>query len=380
MKIEQFTLERIQSLYENTVPLNLSDSGVHPMPISELLSREEIDELCTLELGYGWTNGEPSLREAISYLYEDRSIDDVIVTNGSAEANFLMVMSLLEPGDEIVMFTPNYLQIWGWARAIGVNVKTVPHREELDWAPDMDELRACVSAKTRLITICHPNNPTGAVLSPENMRALVEVAQEHGTYLHADEVYKGSELEGEEPVSFLDVYDKAIVTNGLSKAMALPGLRIGWLAGPAKKIYAAWQRKDYTSITTATVSEYVAERVLGPPLRRKILDRSKSILRENLAVLTDWVAANADEVSLIPPKAGGMAFVRYHRETNSTEFVHRLREDKGVFLLPGDVYGLNGYFRIGIGAPREHLEPGLERIGEYFRSREYTNLPKKATA
>ena len=380
MKIEQFTLERIQSLYENTVPLNLSDSGVHPMPISDLLSRKEIEELCTLELGYGWTNGEPSLREAISYLYEDRSIDDVIVTNGSAEANFLMVMSLLEPDDEIVMFTPNYLQIWGWARAIGVNVKTVPHREELDWAPDIDDLRACVSAKPRLITICHPNNPTGAVLSPENMRALVDVAQEHGAYLHADEVYKGSELEGEESASFLDMYDKAIVTNGLSKAMALPGLRIGWLAGPAKKIYAAWQRKDYTSITTTTVSEYVAERALRPRVRRKILDRSKSILRENLAVLSDWVAANADEVSLIPPKAGGMAFVRYHRETNSTEFVHRLREDKGVFLLPGDVYGLDGYFRIGIGAPREHLEPGLERIGEYFRSREYAGLPRRATA
>ena len=378
MKIEEFTLERIQSLYENTVRINLSDSGVHPMPINDLLSADEIEELCNLELGYGWTNGEPSLREAIAHLYEDRGIDDVIVTNGSAEANFLMVMSLLEPGDEIVVFTPNYLQIPGWARAIGVNVKTVPHREALDWAADVDELRACVSARTRLITICHPNNPTGAVLCPETMRALVDIAQECDAYLHADEVYKGSELEGEEPASFLDLYDKAIVTNGLSKAMALPGLRLGWLAGPAEKIYAAWQRKDYTSITTTTVSEYVAERVLKAPLRQKILDRSKSILRGNLAVLTDWVAANADEVSLIPPKAGGMAFVRYHRDTNSTELVHRLREDKGVFLLPGDVYGLDGYFRIGIGAPRDHLEPGLERIGEYFRSREYAGLPERA--
>lgn len=378
MKIEEFTLERIQSLYENTVPINLSDSGVHPMPINDLLSGDEIEELCKLELGYGWTNGEPSLREAIAYLYEDRGIDDVIVTNGSAEANFLMVISLLDPGDEIVVFTPNYLQIWGWARAIGVDVKTVPHCEAFDWAPDMEELRACVSAKTRLITICHPNNPTGAILSPEKMRALVGIAQECDAYLHADEVYKGSELEGEEPASFLDLYDKAIVTNGLSKAMALPGLRLGWLAGPAEKIYAAWQRKDYTSITTTTVSEYVAERVLKAPLRQKILDRSKSILRENLTVLTDWVAANADEVSLIPPKAGGMAFVRYHRDTNSTELVHRLREDKGVFLLPGDVYGLDGYFRVGIGAPRDHLEPGLARIGEYFRSREYASLPKRA--
>ena len=125
MKIEEFTLERIQSLYENTVELNLSDSGVHPMSLNDLLSKDEIAELLDLELGYGWTNGEISLRESIAGLYDDCGPDDVIVTNGSAEANFLMVMSLLEPGDEIIVLTPNYLQIWGWARAIGVSAKAV---------------------------------------------------------------------------------------------------------------------------------------------------------------------------------------------------------------------------------------------------------------
>ena len=133
MKIEEFTLERIQSLYENVVPLNLSDSGVHPMSIRDLLSDTEINELLDLELGYGWTNGEVSLRNTVAGLYKDRTEDDVIVTNGSAEANFLMVMSLLDPGDEIVVFTPNYLQIFGWANAIGVDVKSVTHDESADW-------------------------------------------------------------------------------------------------------------------------------------------------------------------------------------------------------------------------------------------------------
>jgi aspartate/methionine/tyrosine aminotransferase len=279
-----------------------------------------------------------------------------------------MVMSLLDKGDEIVVLTPNYLQIYGWARALGVVVKVVEHDGDNDWQPDLDALDAAVTPATKLITICHPNNPTGAVLNGESMRRVVEIAARHGAYLHADEVYKGSELDGPECESFRDLYDNAIVTNGLSKAMALPGLRIGWLAGRADDIYTAWQRKDYTSITTSAISEYVAERVLKPELRSKILQRSKTILNENLALLADWIEANSDHVSLIPPKAGGMAFVRYHFEANSTELVHRLRDEKRVLLLPGDVYGMDGFFRVGIGSPRSHLEPGLERISDYIRA------------
>ncbi len=380
MQIEEFSLERIQSLYENTVPINLSDSGVHPMSINDLLSDAEREELLNLELGYGWTNGEPSLREQIASLYEGRGPDEVIVTNGSAEANFLMVMSILEPGDEMIVFTPNYLQIYGWARALGVKVITVPHVESAGWQADIGQLRAQITDKTRLITICSPNNPTGAILTSESMHALVEVAREHDLYLHADEVYKGSELEADEPPSFADLYDKAIATNGLSKAMALPGLRIGWLVGPTAEIYSAWQRKDYTSITTGTVSEYIAERVLRPELRHRILNRSKSILRENLALLVNWVNENSDTVSLIPPKAGGMALVRYDRDINSTELAHILREQMGVLVLPGDVYGLDGYFRVGIGAPKSHLDPGLAKLSEYFQSKAYRGLPVRATA
>jgi aspartate/methionine/tyrosine aminotransferase len=200
------------------------------------------------------------------------------------------------------------------------------------------------------------------------MQTLCDIAAENGIYLHADEVYKGSELEGAEATSFLDLYDKAFVTNGLSKAMALPGLRIGWLAGAAETIYAAWQRKDYTSITTAALSEYVAERVLRPDARQKVLNRSKKILRQNLSLLSDWIDENSDIVSLIKPKAGGMAFVRYMQDINSTELTHALREQKDVLILPGDVYGLDGFFRIGIGAPKEHLEPGLERIADYLKT------------
>lgn len=368
MKIEEFSLERIQSLYENTVEFNLSDSGVHPYSLNELLSAEQRAKLMEVELGYGWTNGAVELREDIAKLYRNRNSDEVIVTNGSAEANFLMVMSLIEPGDEIVVFVPNYLQIWGWARAIGATVKEVKLREELGWTPDLDEVRRAITPRTKLMTICNPNNPTGSLLARETMDTLVEIARAQGCYLHADEVYKGAELESDEPPSFADLYDKAIITSGLSKAMALPGLRIGWLVGPAKDIYTAWQNKDYTSITTSALSEHIARIVIQPAKRAEILQRSKTILRENLALLTNWVKANEEFFSFVPPKAGGMAFIKYSHSMNSTALVHRLREERGIMLLPGDVYGMDGYIRIGIGAPGDHLSAGLERLSDYLKS------------
>jgi aspartate/methionine/tyrosine aminotransferase len=367
MKIEQFVLERTQSLHENTVELNLSESGVHPYDLRTLLTPAQIEELCGLELGYGWTNGAVELRDAIAALHNGRSRENVLVTNGSAEANFVLVMSLLEPGDELIIVVPNYLQIVGWARAVGVTVRTVPLDERNGWAPDLDAIRRSITPRTRMISLCNPNNPTGAVLGEAAMRALVELAAEHDLYLHADEIYKGSDLAGEEGPSFGDLYSKAFVTNGLSKAMAMPGLRIGWLLGPAAEIEAAWHCKDYTSITTGTISEYVARHVLKPDVRRRVLDRSKHILRENLALLDTWVRGQGGSFSYVPPRAGGMAFLKYALKINSTELLERLRVEKGVFPVAGDAFGMDGYIRIGIGVPRERLAEGLRRIGEFVK-------------
>tara|TARA_R110002167_G_scaffold313732_1_gene519406 strand:+ start:1128 stop:2246 length:1119 start_codon:yes stop_codon:yes gene_type:complete len=367
MQIKEFSLERIQSLYENLVELNLSDSGVHPYRLDELLNEQQTKELLSLELGYGWTNGSTELRERIAALYVDRTADNVIVTNGSAEANFLMVMSLLEPGDEIIVIVPNYMQIAGWAESIGVKVVEVPLDGARDWLPDLVKLESVVTSKTKMITICHPNNPTGSTLPLDEINKLANFAKKHDLYLHADEVYKGAEFDGNELPSFADVYEKSIITCGLSKAMAMPGLRIGWLVGLSEDIYKSWQRKDYTSITTGAVSEYVATIVLEPAFRTKVLQRSKDYLKSNLALLTNWVEENQNWISFIPPKAGGMAFLKYDLDINSTELAHIFRTELGVLILPGDVYGLDGYFRVGIGAPTDHLDEGLKRISAYVK-------------
>ena len=366
MHIEEFKLERLQSLWENRVDINLTESGIHPYTLRELLGADEIEELLDLRLTYGWTNGDPTLREAVAAYYPRADAENVLVTNGSAEANFLAMWTLLEPGDEIVLMLPNYMQIWGIARSLGVEVRPFHLRESNSWAPDLAELRGVVSPRTRMIVVCNPNNPTGAVLSRDAMQAVVDIADEAGAIIYADEVYKGVQLEGDEGPSFHDLYERAIVAAGLSKALAHPGLRVGWLVGDEDFIAAAWHRNDYTTITTCLLSEYVASRILEPARRQQILDRNRTMLRQNLGLLEEWLVHQLGRWSFVPPRAGGMAFLRYDHPINSTELATRLRRERGILVLPGDVYGMDHYLRLGIGERRDVLAAGLEILGRAF--------------
>ena len=196
MKIPIFELERVQSIYENTVEFNLTESGFHPLTLSELLTPEQIEELTGIVLGYGQTNGSIPLRERIASLYEGQNVDNVLVTNGSAEANFVACHSLLEAGDEVVIMVPNYMQIWGIVEEMGAVPKAFHLREENEWAPDLEELRFLVNDKTKMIVVCNPNNPTGYTLTDQEMREIVEIADSVGAWIHSDEVYRGAELDG----------------------------------------------------------------------------------------------------------------------------------------------------------------------------------------
>jgi aspartate/methionine/tyrosine aminotransferase len=325
VKFPIFELERVQSLYENTVDCNLTESGFHPFTLGELLTPDQLAELHDTVLGYGQTNGSVALRERIAALYTELNADNVLVTNGSSEANFVVCHTLLEPGDEVVMMVPNYMQIWGIAEEMGAVPIAFHLREEDGWAPDLDELRRVVGERTRLITVCNPNNPTGHTLAMDDMREIVATAERVGAWVHADEVYRGAELDGVEIESFVGLGDRVIATGGLSKAYALPGLRLGWLAGPAETIATSWAYRDYTSIS--------------------------ELLR------------------FIPPKAGGMAFMHYDLDINSSELSDWLRTEYSVFILAGDCYGMDHYFRIGIGTERTALHAGLERVSSALKER-----------
>jgi aspartate/methionine/tyrosine aminotransferase len=366
MHIETFELERNQSLYENTVRFNLTESGIHPYTLRELLNEDHQQEVLDLRLGYGQTNGDPQLRRTLASYYPGCSEDDIIVTNGSAEANFVAFWSLLEPGDEVAMMLPNYQLLYGLTKSLGCTVKPFHLREDLQWAPDLDELESQLSEKTRVIALCNPNNPTGSILSIDDMKRIVALAQKWDCYILSDEIYAGSELNGEETPSFMTLYDKTIVATGLAKSLSHPGLRIGWLAGPREVIEGAWHHHDYTSISTGIISQYVANVIMQPQKRAQVLERGRKLLRTNVPIVENWVANHGDNFRLVPPRAGGMAFIGYNLKLNSSELVTRLREEKSVLIVAGDWFGMDHYLRLGIGGETAELVEGLEVIDEFL--------------
>jgi len=370
MRVEQFAMERMQSTWENLVDFNLSESGVHPLTPRELLDGQT-DALLDQPLVYTQSNGTIELRSRVAALYPGAGIEQIEVTNGGSEANYIVVWRLIEPGDEVALLVPNYMQTFGLATAFGAVVREwalLEDRASGRWRPDLEALKRIVSDRTKLIIICTPNNPTGARLTAAELDEVAAIAARHGVWVLSDEVYRGAELDGDESPSLWGRYDRAIVTGGLSKAYGLPGLRIGWIAGPAPFIASTWAYHDYTTIAPGALSDFLARVALTPDRRRRLLERTRGILRENLPLIERWLHDHDPAFSWIRPEAGAIFYVRYNYGINSTELVTRLRDTKSVLVVPGDHFGMDGYLRLGYGEKPDYLHAGLDRLHQLLMS------------
>ena len=365
MKIEEFKMERILSTWQNRVKHNLTESGVQSLSLNEIFTKDEFLEIFdSLQLRYIQTNGTIPLKTAISELYPSSSLENIIVTNGSAEANFLTTWNLAESGDEFVIMLPNYQLVPGAARAFGVKVKPFWLREENNWKLDIEDLKEQVTPQTKMIMITNPNNPTGSVLDEAAMKEIVNIADQVGAWLLSDEIYRGAELNGKITPSFWGMYDKVIINAGLSKAYSLPGLRIGWAVGPKDFVNEIWHHSDYTTITVGAVSDRLATLALRPEIQEKIFHRNREIANTNLAILQDWLSKYPDLFKLTPPSAGGIAFFRYNLDINSTDLVLQLIKEKSVFVVPGDCFDMDHFIRLGFGVKKSTLLTGLHLFGE----------------
>jgi aspartate/methionine/tyrosine aminotransferase len=365
MRVEPFAMERWQSTYENLVERNLSESGVHPLRLADLVDEREAARLLQMELGYPQTNGTPGLRERIAALYPGASARHVEVTNGGAEANFVVCWRFLEPQDEVVMMVPNYMQMRGLGRAFAGTLREWPLRRAGDgrrWEVDLGELARLVTDRTKLVLVCNPNNPTGARFGGPDLDAICRVAGRHGAWVVSDEIYRGAELDGRETPSVWGRYERAIVTSGLSKAYGLPGLRIGWIVAPPEIVESTWACHDYTTIAPGAINDRLAHLALAPETRLRILARTRGILRANLPVLTGWLDQRRDRYDYTPPEAGAIVYTRYLAPVNSTALVTRLRDEQSLLVVPGDQFGMDGYLRIGYGSERAYLEDALARL------------------
>ncbi len=362
---QPFLMERWMSLFEQGVEYNLTESGVHPLRLVELLGQDPaaLEDLLTTELNYPYVNGTPQLRQTIAGLYDGATIDEVLVTVGAAEANYIATRTLLEAGDEIVVMLPNYMQIWGIARNHGYRLKSFHLREDRDWAPDLAELAAAVSSATKLIAVCNPNNPTGRALTAAEMDGIVQQADRVGAWILADEVYSGAERVAEEPTpSFFGRYDRVVATGSMSKAYGLPGLRLGWAVAPAEIISQIWTRHEYTTISATALANNLAALALSPERRPGIIARTRRYIRGGWPILQDWLASHPGVFSVRPPDAAAIAFARYDLPINSTELAERLRTEKSVLVVPGDHFGMDHFLRLSFGLPQDILRAGLDRI------------------
>ncbi len=375
MNIERFDLERWQSIHEHDVEINLSESGVQPLRLRELMdgAGAGLEDLLAQELGYTQTNGSVSLRERVAALYAGASAANVLVTNGGSEANFVACWHLIEPGDEVVVIQPTYMQIPGLARSFGATVRVVwlegdpgghdDPRDTSRWRLDLDALRTAVTPRTRCIALCNPNNPTGARLGETEVAELCAVAAHVGCWVLSDEIYRGAELDSRDTPSAWDRHDRVIVTGGLSKTYGLPGLRIGWIAGPAQLVERLWGRHDYTTIAPGAVNDLLARLALAPSLRERLIARTRDRLRENQTIVRAWVAEQPG-VRQIPPEAGGVTLLRYAGARSSAALAETLRTRHGVLVVPGVHFELEHHLRIGIGGEPGPLREGLARLGQ----------------
>ncbi len=370
MHVEPFALERFQSEWEHRVRFNLSESGVRPLSVRELLGDgPAVDALLDAPLIYTQTNGTMGLRERIAALYPGATAGHVQVTSGGSEANFVTAWRLVQPGDEVVVLVPTYLQVAGLVGAFGGIVREWPmilDRAAGRWRPDLEALDRLVTAKTRAIVLCTPNNPTGARLTPAELDAVAAAAAGPGAWVVSDEIYRGAERDGVESPSMWGRGDRVIVTSGLSKAYGLPGLRVGWAVGPPDLVASLWAYHDYTSIAPGALSDQLATAALAPDRRAQLLARTQGILRENLPRVEAWLGQCGHAFDWIAPEAGAFIFARYVHPVNSTALVTRLRDEESVLIVPGDHFGMDGYLRLGAGEHADYVLAGLERLKAFL--------------
>jgi len=367
VNIDLFEMERYQSLHWHEVEYDLSESGVLPMSIRELLGpAADAEGFLGSTMGYPLSEGSTDTRAAIADWYPGAGVDNVTVVNGGSEANLLTLWTLLKPKGRLAFMTPNYLQGLGLGRRFGRGADTFRLKlRDARWELDLHELDRAITSSTRVVMVCNPNNPTGHVLSEPEMDAIVAAADRVGAWIVADEIYRGAELDTDETTpTFWGRYDKVVVTSGLSKAFAMPGLRIGWIVAPSDLIPKIWEHHDYTTLTPSSIGDRLAAFAMQPVVRENILARTRAIIRANYPALDGWLRLHGDVFSWARPSAGAIVYAKYDLPVKSRALAERIRTDRSVLLVPGSMFGIGKGLRFGFGYDIAHTLEGLARVDE----------------
>ena len=374
MKIKPFAVEEWMNAYEDGARYNIAETCV------DSISAEKLFRLCgedsavfwqqfsARRLTYGDIEGAPAFKAGVCKLYHTLTPDEVITTHGAAGANHHVFYSLIEPGDRVISIMPTYQQLYSIPESYGADVRMLNLTPDGGYLPDLDQLRELAAPGTKLICVNNPNNPTGALMSTEMLKEIVEIAKSVDAYVLCDEVYRHLTQEDVWSDSIVDLYEKGISVSSMSKVFSLAGLRLGWIAThdePLRK--AILSHRDYNHISCGMFDEALATVALTHS--DKVLERNRGIVRKNLAILDAWVKSEP-RIFYRRPQAGTTALVYYDYAPDSYTFCTRMYHETGAFVTPGDCFEQPKSMRIGYASDTGTLKDGLAAISAFLRTLE----------
>ncbi|SIQ77867.1 aminotransferase [Halanaerobium kushneri] len=367
MKIAPFKVEEWMNEYEMDAKYNIAETCVESMTVEELLSfsdnpEAKLTEIRKMQLTYGDIKGSEAFKKGVSSLYQSIEVENILPSHGAIGANFLLLYSLVEAGDEVVSVFPTYQQLYSIPESFGAEVKKLELKYEAGFLPDLEELASMVSKKTKLIAINNPNNPSGVAMEKEILNKIVEIARSADAYILADEVYRGFDL-GEKIPSVADLYEKGISVGSMSKVFSLAGLRMGWVAGPKEVVELCQLHRDYTTISNGMIADYLS--VIALENKKEILQRNLLKVKKQLQILDDWVHKE-ELIDYIKPNGGTTAFLKFKLDIGSEELAKRLFKEKGVLVVPGTAFGRENFLRIGFAGNEQELKEGLALLKDFL--------------
>lgn len=333
--------------------------------LRELLALEEsdLDALLDTKLLYTTPTGTPELRALIGATH-GVDPDCVQVVTGGAEALLILFFLAAEPGANVVLPNPGFPANLALSEALGIEVRSYTLRAENAFRIDPDEIRSRVDRNTRLLLVNSPHNPTGAVLSDDEMQSLHDFCVDRGVQFVSDEVYHPI-YHGAESRTAARL-PHAIVLGDFSKALCLSGLRTGWIIDrDAVRREHYLNARSYFTVSNTPLGEKLAALALRN--QDTIYARVRRTARGNLARLDRLFAENAETLKWVRPSGGMTAFPWLADGGDAREFCQRLAK-RGVLMAPGDCFGMRSHFRLGFAASGDRFPLAIDRFAEFLRS------------
>jgi aspartate/methionine/tyrosine aminotransferase len=379
--------------YETTPEvLNVAETCAASISIDDLVELCEDKDIepplkTSVKLTYGPIRGSDGLRRRLADLYSVRVAtpllaENVLIMPGAIAANFLTLYTLLGPGDHVICVYPTYQQLYSVPQSLGAEVSLWKLKKAKKYVPHLADLDPLIKENTKMIIINNPNNPTGATIPKSVLTELVEKAREHNIIVMSDEVYRPlfhgiSPADEEYPPSVISMgYSRTIVTGSMSKAYALAGIRVGWIASRDKDIIEMLaSARDYTNISVSQVDDRIASYALSASVLHALLRRNITLAKTNLAMLEAFVDKHDEICSWVKPTAGTTAFIKFENDDKPVDDVRLcldLLEKIKVMIMPGSrCFGhdkdFRGFVRFGYVCETAVLKEGLARLEKYLK-------------